>query len=202
MNQPPGGGYPPGGQPPYGGQPPSPYGQPQQPGGYGQPQQPGGYGQPQPQAGGGYGQPQQPGGYGQQQAGQAPPGYGQPPGGDPYGQGQPPGGYGAPPGGGGGGGGGGGAPKVDPLAIGSLVSGVLSMPVGLCCTFFGIPLSLVAILLGVVAIINIGKAPETKSGKGLAFAGIATGSIGVILLIIGIFFGVASALMSKLRGTA
>jgi hypothetical protein len=171
MNQPPGGGYPPGGgQPPYGGQAPSPYGQPPAPQGYGQPPAPQGYGQP-------------PG----------PPAYGAPP----AAYGGPPPAYGGPLDASGGGGGGGGAPKVDPLAIGSLVCGIISMPVGLCCTFFGIPLSLVAIVLGGVAISNISKAPEQKTGKGLAIGGIATGAVGIILLIIGIIFGVASAVMSK-----
>lgn len=177
MNQPPGGGYPPGGaQPPYGA-PPDPYGQPQQ--GYGQPQAQQGYGQPLAQQG--YGQPQAQQGYGQPPA-QA--GYGPPPGA--YGQGVATGGPG---------GGGGEAPKIDPLAIGSLVAGIISMPVGFCCTFFGIPISLVAIILGIVAMVNINKAPDKKTGKGLAIGGIATGAVGIVLLIIGIIFGVASTLM-------
>jgi hypothetical protein len=155
------GGYGPPGGGGYGGPPGGP-----PPGGYGGPPG-GGYGGPPggaPPGGGGYGGPP-PGGYGGPPAG----GYGGPPG-----MGGPVGGYGGPPGYGPAAG-----PKVHPLAIVSLVLGILSMPA--CCCWFGFLLPIGAIACGFMALTQIAKAPQVYSGNLLCYAGIACGGLGFIL---------------------
>lgn len=114
--------------------------------------------------------------------GGAPPG-GYPPGGQ-GGFGPPMGGYG--PAGGGYGGAGpqfpspGGAPKTDPLAIVSLVAGILSIPC-CCCWFFGFPFPIAAIACGIIALGRIKKQPQLYSGTTLCYAGIACGVLGFLL---------------------
>ena len=138
--------------------------------------QPGQYGQPygsqqgQPGQSGQYGQPYgdqqgQPGQYGQQG------GYGQP---DPYGQ---PGQYGAPPPYAGGGYGGGFAePKVSPLAIVSLVTGILGI-CGCGVFLFGIA----GVVTGVIARKQINESQGQLKGSGLALAGLIVGAVGIVL---------------------
>jgi len=165
-----GGGYggPPGGYPPAGGG-----------GGYGGP--PGGP----PPGGGGYGGGPPPGGYGGGPPGGAPPGgYGGPP----------PGGYGAPPGGGYGAPGfPAGGPKVHPLAIVSLVAGILSIP--LCCCFFGFVLPIGAVACGFIALSQINKNPQAYSGAMLCYGGIACGGLGLVLT--GLRFTVLSSEITR-----
>jgi hypothetical protein len=124
--------------------------------------------------GGGYGGP--PGG------GASPPsgGYGGPPGG--YGQGPPAGGYGAPsgvgfgmpgqlgppPGG----------PRVHPLAIVSLVAGLLSMPA--CCCWFGLALPICAVVCGFLALGRIQGSPQVYSGTLFCYIGMACGGLGFL----------------------
>jgi prepilin-type processing-associated H-X9-DG protein len=62
------------------------------------------------------------------------------------------------------------------LAVASLILGILSL---LCFgPFFGIP----AIILGLFALSKVKKG--TGSGKGMAIAGISTGSVGIVLVIV------------------
>ena len=68
------------------------------------------------------------------------------------------------------------------LAIASLVCGVLSL---LC--FFGVT-SIPAIVLGFIAMSKIKADPARYGGKGLAIAGIATGSLSLLLVILYILF--------------
>ena len=159
------GGYgPPGGAPPggYGG---PPGGAP--PGGYGGPPQggPPGYGAPPPAGppGSGYGGPPQGG----------PPGYGPPPAGfgaapadfgPDYGPGQ-------------------GGTKTHPLAIASLVLGLLSVPL-CCCSFFGMWAPVGAITCGILGMNKIKLAPQLFTGRGLCIAGIVTGGIGLLLDVV------------------
>jgi hypothetical protein len=87
--------------------------------------------------------------------------------------------------------------QTDTLAIVSLVCGIASLPTGFCCTFFGIPLSLAAIVTGAIAIGNVGKQPHLK-GKELAIGGIVTGSIGIVLFIVGLVIGLSGAFLNRL----
>ncbi|MGV0811650.1 DUF4190 domain-containing protein [Mycolicibacterium boenickei] len=110
-----------------------------------------------------------------------PPGYG-PPGGYPGGYGAPgyPGGYGAPP-----------AGNTNSLAIGSLVSSILSLPLlGMC--GIGLLAAFVGIGLGISAVNQIKQ--TRQDGHGLAVAGIIVGAVGVIVNGLIIMFMVAGIL--------
>jgi type II secretory pathway pseudopilin PulG len=81
------------------------------------------------------------------------------------------------------------------LAIASLVFGCLFI-----IPLLGILFSLTALVLGIVSLVIISKNKETIKGKGLAIAGIALGSIGIIVTpIIGVI--VAIAVPSFLRSS-
>jgi hypothetical protein len=121
-------------------------------------------------------------GYGGPPGGGAPPpgGYGGPPGG--YGQGPPAGGYGAPPGVGFGAPGQlgppPGGPRVHPLAIVSLVAGLLSMPA--CCCWFGLALPMCALVCGFLALGKIRGSPQVYSGTLFCYIGMACGGVGFL----------------------
>jgi hypothetical protein len=135
----------------------------------------GGYGPP----GGGYGGPS--GGFGGEVppggVGAVPPGGfgGRPPGG--FG-GAPPSGFGAFPGGlagptppaG---------PRIHPLALVSLIAGVLSVPA--CCCWFGLPLPVCAIACGIIGIGKIRGNPQAYSGAVFCIVGIVCGSFGLLI---------------------
>jgi len=159
--------------------------------GYGPPggAPPGGYGPP---GGGGYGPP----GGGSPMGG--PPGYGPPPGappggfgppGGPPGYGPPPGGYGPPPGFGPPGGPPGmmmGGPRFNPLAITSLILGILSIP-GCCCWFLGAPMAVAGLVLGIVGMGKIRSDPQQWKGSEMAIAGIVCAGIGLVMLLLAWF---------------
>jgi Domain of unknown function (DUF4190) len=163
-------GYPTPGQDPHGQQQPpysDPYGQQPQ---YGQPS----YEQPQ------YGQPS----YGQPQY-QDPYGQPQPTSGSPYPSspaypGYPPGGYqvpgyGPPPAASG---------QSNVLGLLSMIFGILSIPVG-CCGFFGLILSVPAIVLGILGMQKARQGQATN--KGMAVAGLCCG---IAALILGLALGI------------
>ena len=115
-------------------------------------------GTPPPSSGGepSYGQP----GYGQPGYGQQP--YGQPPPGYPPGPGAP-GGYGVP-------------QKTSPLAIVSLVLGI----VGICCSQVFV-LGIGAIVTGFIGRNQINQSGGQLKGGGMALAGMILGALGVVL---------------------
>lgn len=101
--------------------------------------------------------------------GYMPPGYMPPPGyGPPSGYGPPPV-YGVPPPAYG-------VPRTNGLATASLICGLVSLPGYLFC--IGLPLAIVAIVLGIVALTQLNKAPGDK-GREMAIAGIVIGAIGL-----------------------
>jgi prepilin-type processing-associated H-X9-DG protein len=69
------------------------------------------------------------------------------------------------------------ATKTSGMAITSLVLGILSM-IG-CFFFTGLP----AIIFGALGLSSIGKNPKRLEGKGLAIAGIVTGSLGSLFMV-------------------
>jgi hypothetical protein len=76
------------------------------------------------------------------------------------------------------------------LAITSLVLGILSMTLGLCC-YFGILTGPTAVVLGIIALVQIKNDPSKYGGKGLAIGGIVTGGLYfLILAVIIVFYGV------------
>src|SRR5688500_14827442 len=68
---------------------------------------------------------------------------------------------------------------TEPMALAALATGVAGLLLSLCC--IGLPLSVIAIGLGLVALSRI--KPEGTRGKGLAIAGIVLGVIGPLLYI-------------------
>ncbi len=107
-----------------------------------------------------YGQPQ----YGQPPYGQ-PPQYGQPP---PYGPPPPgaPGGYGP-------------SQKTSPLAITSLVLGIVGIP---CCTVFA--LGIAAVVTGFLARKQIAESQGFLKGDGMAMAGLVLGVISIVVAVV------------------
>lgn len=73
-------------------------------------------------------------------------------------------------------------PRVSPLAIVSLVTGILSLPLTFCCCLFSVPLSLVAIICGAIAIPQC-RPGGPYTGRGLAVAGLTLGLIAILLIV-------------------
>lgn len=75
------------------------------------------------------------------------------------------------------------------LAVASMVLGITSLTIGWCC-YLGVLTSPIALILGIVALVQIKNDPAKYGGKGFAIAGILTGVlylvIGVLLVGIGI----------------
>jgi prepilin-type processing-associated H-X9-DG protein len=67
-------------------------------------------------------------------------------------------------------------PRTAGLAIASLVLGILSV------TCLSVLAGIPALILGIMAILKIGKTPATLSGKGLAIAGTIMGGVSFALL--------------------
>jgi hypothetical protein len=88
--------------------------------------------------------------------------------------------------------------QTESMATVSLVCGLASLPGMLCCSIFGLPLSIAAVITGFVAISNIDKRPDELTGKGLAYAGIITGAVGIMLLVLLFAIGVGGALIEHL----
>lgn len=62
------------------------------------------------------------------------------------------------------------------LAIVSLALGACSLTLGWCCSS-GVVMAPASIIVGIIALSQIKNDPETDGGKGLAYAGIATGGL-------------------------
>jgi hypothetical protein len=109
------------------------------------------------------------------------PGYGQPGYGQPYGQqpGQPPSYQPPPPGGPGAPGGYGQPQQTSPLAIVSLVLGILGIP---CCGFF--VLGIGAAITGFIARKQISESQGRLKGSGMAMAGIVLGLVFTVVAVV------------------
>ena len=84
-------------------------------------------------------------------------------------------------------------PQTNSLAIVSLVCGIISLPMLICC--YGLPFNVIAIITGIIAVGQINKAPTTMTGKGLAIAGIVTGIVSFLLLFVMVLvFGVMTVM--------
>lgn len=75
------------------------------------------------------------------------------------------------------------------LAVTSLVLGIASVTLGLCC-YFGILTAPISLVLGIVSLVQIKNDPVKNGGKGFAIGGIVTSGLyfGILLLII-LFYG-------------
>jgi hypothetical protein len=78
------------------------------------------------------------------------------------------------------------------LAIASLVLGILSVTLGLCC-YFGILTGPISLVLGIISLVQIKNDPAKYGGKGFAIGGIVTGALyfailALLILLYGIGF--------------
>ena len=81
------------------------------------------------------------------------------------------------------------------LAVTSMVLGIVSVTIGWCCSF-GILTSPIALVLGIVSLVQIKNDPAKYGGKGMAISGIIMGALYILIFIaiillygIGIFLG-------------
>ena len=81
------------------------------------------------------------------------------------------------------------------LAVTSMVLGIVSITVGWCCSF-GILTSPIALVLGIVSLVQIKNDPVKNGGKGMAISGVIMGALYILIFIaiillygIGIFLG-------------
>jgi hypothetical protein len=68
---------------------------------------------------------------------------------------------------------------VNPLALASLICGILSLPSCFCC--FASPLAFAAIITGIIGLQQVRGAPQRWTGSSLAIAGIACGGLALAL---------------------
>lgn len=91
----------------------------------------------------------------------------------------------------GGGGGGGYGNQQEPLAIVSLVIGVVSIPLWGCCGPASLAASVIGLIFGFVSLGRFSREPERYTGKPLAIAGLVINAlvtlVNVVLMIF--FFG-------------
>ena len=73
-------------------------------------------------------------------------------------------------------------PQTSGMAVVSMVLGILSMFTWIC-TFLGLPIPLVALILGIVAVSGINRSRGQQTGKGMAIAGICLGISGLLLIV-------------------
>jgi hypothetical protein len=90
-----------------------------------------------------------------------------------------------------------GYPKQQPaqgLALGSMVVGIFSLFFGLFC--LGPLPGIAALILGLVALSQIKKAPDRNSGKPLALVGVVTGSLSVLIFVGWLVFIIIANILS------
>ncbi len=76
------------------------------------------------------------------------------------------------------------------LAVASMVLGIVSITIGWCCSF-GILTSPIALVMGIVALVQIKNDPAKYGGKGFAIGGIAMGALYfAIFLVIILLYGI------------
>lgn len=84
------------------------------------------------------------------------------------------------------------------LAIASLALGIVSITVGWCCSF-GILTSPIAIVLGIISLVQIKNGPTRYGGKGMAIGGIVTGGLYFVILALIILLWGFGIFMSGIR---
>lgn len=69
----------------------------------------------------------------------------------------------------------------DPSSVGSLISGILAVLLGLFCGILAIPTGILAIVLGIR---GRKQAAELGKGPGIAVAGISLGVVAIVLTVV------------------
>lgn len=76
------------------------------------------------------------------------------------------------------------------LAAASLVCGLVSITIGWCCSF-GVLTAPIALVMGIVALVQIKNDPSKYAGKGMAIGGVVTGALYfAILAVIIVLYGI------------
>lgn len=76
------------------------------------------------------------------------------------------------------------------LAIASIVCGIVGLLL-ICLCYIGLPLSIAALVMGVVALGQINT--RNQEGRGLAITGIVTGIVSIGFAVTGILWTIASS---------
>jgi hypothetical protein len=93
----------------------------------------------------------------------------------------------------------GGGPKVNPLALTSMILGILSIP-SCCCWFLGAPMAVAGLVLGIIGLNKVRSSPQMFKGGGMAIAGIVCSSVGILLDLVAIFSTIDDNLKSRYGG--
>lgn len=90
-------------------------------------------------------------------------------------------------------------PGNNGLAVAALVCGILAIIPGCCCGLLGIPLSIAAVVMGLVAMNQINASGGMQGGRGLAIAGLVCGGVAIAMDIISVVFNVSSEMMKSMH---
>jgi hypothetical protein len=69
------------------------------------------------------------------------------------------------------------------LAVASFVLGIVSVTLGWCCSF-GVLTSPIALVLGIVSLVQIKNDPTKNGGKGFAIGGVVCGGLYLVILVL------------------
>ncbi|MEM9418936.1 MAG: DUF4190 domain-containing protein [Planctomycetota bacterium] len=86
------------------------------------------------------------------------------------------------------------------MAIGSLVLGIIGFLTGI--IGIGLLLAIAGLILGIIAVNQIGKAGNPGKGKGLAIGGIVFSSLAIVLMPIALMIGILLPALGAARSTA
>ena len=82
--------------------------------------------------------------------------------------------------------------ETNSLAVASLILGILSCTLGICCCY-GLPFNLLGLIFAILALMQIQQHPGRYSGKGLATAGLVLSLLSLLLaLLMLLVFGTLS----------
>lgn len=80
--------------------------------------------------------------------------------------------------------------RTNSLATASLVMGLLAITCGCCCCY-GFPFNLLGVLFGLIALVQISRAPEVEEGRALAITGLV---LSLLSLAASVVFGIVGSL--------
>ena len=83
-------------------------------------------------------------------------------------------------------------PETNALAMASLILGILSCTLGICCCY-GLPFNLLGLIFAILALMQIQQHPGRYKGKGLAMTGLVLSVLSLLLaLLLFLVFGTLS----------
>ena len=85
------------------------------------------------------------------------------------------------------------------LAVAAMVCGILAIFPGCCCGLLGIPLSIAAVVMGLVAMNQINATGGQQRGRGMAIAGLVCGGIAIAMDVVSVVFNVSSQMMKSMH---